>query len=414
MARPRREPFTTRLSEFRRCMHMTQEQVAETLGVSVESVRRHEQALSMPQSAQREKYCELYKAREAELWPRAREANSNGVPRIVIPERPSLLLPPLPPSQLMAIPAPPLVSEYADSDYLEAIRGYIRSLVSLDNRFGGADLVRVSVRFFKSVQCQLGSGAYDRRIESDLYSTAGELAEVVGWLSYDAEQHDLVRQMNQESLYLTRLAGDRKMELLTLQNASMHAGALARPAEALRIVRSVLEGGYSLSPRLKALFLTRKARAMAQGGDDSAIAIFGQVQSLFLEGVSETDPAWAWWIDERELAWHEAMAQRDLDKSGLAVAEFEHSVEATHPTETRSQYLHRAYLLRAQMELCSWVDFEKTTQSIIPLVSQVASTRTVVILRDIVNQVSQCRTAIPGRAAAAVAQLAVALDTMAL
>jgi hypothetical protein len=113
--------------------------------------------------------------------------------------------------------------------------------------------------------------------------------------------------MNQESLYFSRLAGDKTIELLTLQNASMHAASQGRPREALQIARSVLEGGYRLSPRVRALFLTRKARALAQGGDEGALRLIPEIRSLFLEGVGDRDPAWAWWIDERELAWHEAM-----------------------------------------------------------------------------------------------------------
>lgn len=309
--------------------------------------------------------------------------------------------------------APPSVPDYGNDDYLEAVRGYTHSLVSLDNRFGGADLVRLSVRFFNSLHNLLGVGAYDRRLEHDLNAAAGELAEVVGWLAYDAEQHDLVRRMNQESLYFTRLAGDRSIELLTLQNASMHAGAMGRPGEALQLARSVLEGPYTLSPRLRALFLTRQARALAQAGDDSAVSAFQEIKSLFLEGVDENDPPWAWWIDERELAWHEAMAKRDLSRAGLAIAEFEHSVEATAPTESRSQYLHRAYLLQAQVELSSWTDAEATIKSLIPLISQVASTRTAVILRNIIAQVAT-RQEVPGSIVPSLTRLSNELDSSAL
>ena len=412
MARPKRQPFTAHLSDFRRKKCLTQEQVAETLSITVESVRRHEQALSMPTPMYRQAYCDLYGARESELWLQGEPNESRSIGTIpILPEHADFVEPLAP---TLAIPAPPLVTEYAGDEYLGAVQGYVRSLVSLDNRFGGADLVRLAVRFFKSVQNQLGSGAYDPLIESDLYAAAGELAEVVGWLAYDAEQHDLVRQMNQESLYFTRLCGDRRMELLTVQNASMHAGALGRPAEALRLARSVLEGEYTLSPRLQALFLTRKARAMAQGGDESSIKIFRQVESLFLEGLSDTDPAWAWWIDERELAWHEAMAQRDLNRGRHAISGFERSVEATRPTEVRSQYLHRAYLLRAQMEMNEWPDFEATIKSLIPLASQVASTRTVLILRDVVNRVARHEHPIPGAATTSVGQLGTALDTLAI
>ena len=199
--------------------------------------------------------------------------------------------------------------------------------------FGSEEILKMSLRFFRTLHDHLGAGTYDARLERDLQSAAGELAEVAGWLAYDAAEHELCRRMNQESLYFTRLAGDRTMELLTLQNSSMHAGSQGHPREALQIARSVLEGDYRLSPRLKALFLTRKARAMAQGGDGSALTLLPEIRSLFLDGVSDEDPAWAWWIDERELAWHEAMVQRDLGLFRAAIDHFERSVAATPADE---------------------------------------------------------------------------------
>jgi transcriptional regulator with XRE-family HTH domain len=278
--------------------------------------------------------------------------------------------------------------EFGDSDYLQSIRRHIREIVALDNRFGGADLVRLSTRFFRTIHKQLGTGTYDPELERDLQSAAAELAEVVGWLAYDAEAHDLTRRMNQESLYFARLAGDKSIELLTLQNSSMHAASQGRPREALQIARSVLEGDYLLSPRLKALFLTRKARALAQGGDDRALGLFSEIRSLYHEGVSDDDPAWAWWIDERELAWHEAMIQRDLGMPARAITQFERSVIATPATEIRSQYLHRTYLLQAQVDNATWGDAEQSIQQLLPLSSEVASTRTVVLLRKISSQLS--------------------------
>jgi transcriptional regulator with XRE-family HTH domain len=278
--------------------------------------------------------------------------------------------------------------EFGDSDYLQSIRKHIREIVALDNRFGGADLVKLSKRFFRTIHQQLGSGTYDPKLERDLQSAAAELAEVVGWLAYDAEAHDLARQMNQESLYFARLADDKSIELLTLQNSSMHAASQGRPKEALQIARSVLDGDYRLSPRLKALFLTRKARALAQGGDDSALRLFPEIRSLYHEGVSDEDPAWAWWIDERELTWHEAMIQRDLGMPERAIAQFERSVMATPATEIRSQYLHRAYLLQAQADNATWDDAEQSIRQLLPLSSEVASTRTVVLLRKVSGQLA--------------------------
>jgi hypothetical protein len=300
-------------------------------------------------------------------------------------------------------------TEFGDSEYLLSVRSHIREIVALDNRFGAADLVRLSTRFFRTLHDQLGAGTYDPKIERDLHSAAGELAEVVGWLAYDAEAHDLARRMNQESLYFTRLAGDRAIELLTLQNSSMHAASHGRPREALNIVRSVLEGDYRLSPRLKALFLTRKARALAQGGDESALRLFSEIRSLFQDGVSDGDPAWAWWIDERELAWHEAMAQRDLGLAGQAITHFERSVIATPATEIRSRYLHRAYLLQAQVDNGTWNDAELTIRELRPLSTEVASTRTVVLLKSVLRQLA-ARDEVPDSLHEQAAMLGAALD----
>lgn len=278
--------------------------------------------------------------------------------------------------------------EFGNSDYLQSIWSHIREIVALDNRFGGADLVKLSTRFFRTLHDQLGAGTYDPKLERDLQSAAGELAEVVGWLAYDAEAHDLARRMNQESLYFARLAGDRAIELLTLQNSSMHAASQGRPGEALQIARSVLEGDYRLSPRLRALFLTRKARALGQGGDESALRLFPEIRNLFLEGVSDGDPAWAWWIDEHELDWQEAMVQRNLGLASQAITQFERSMAATPATEIRGQYIHRAYLLQAQVDNSTWDAAEQTIRQLLPLVKEVASARTVVLLRNVLRQLA--------------------------
>ena len=168
----------------------------------------------------------------------------------------------------------------------------------------------------------------------------------------------------------------------------MHAAAEGRPREALQIARSVLEGSYKLSPRVEALFLTRKARALAQSGDESALALLPQIRHLYLNGVSDTDPAWAWWIDDRELAWHEAMIERDLGLASKAIDHFERSVMATPTEEIRSQYVHRAYLLQSQVDNNTWEAAERTARQLIPLAREVASTRTAVILRNVSSQLA--------------------------
>jgi transcriptional regulator with XRE-family HTH domain len=365
---------------LRQALRMTNESYAEHLGVSVRTVAnwRKKHATKPRTEIQGildtalDRAPDRVKAQFAALLGRADE----GVPAARGEQ----------PSGASLVPAQR--TEFGDDDYLVSIRTRIKTLVEADNLFGSADVLKTSLRVFRTLHDHLGAETYDPRLERHLQSAAGELAELAGWLAYDAAEHELCRRMNQESLYFTRLAGDKTVELLTLQNSSMHAGAQGHPREALQIARSVLEGDYRLTPRLRALFLTRKARAMAQGGDGSALTLLPEIRSLFLDGVSDEDPAWAWWIDERELAWHEAMMQRDLGLSGQAIDHFERSVAATPADEIRSQYLHRAYLLQAQVDLSAWDAAEQTIRQLVPLSQEVGSVRTVVLLRDLPNQLA--------------------------
>lgn len=128
-----------------------------------------------------------------------------------------------------------------------------------------------------------------------------------------------------------------------------------------------------------------------------------------MEGVSDGDPAWAWWIDERELAWHEAMTQRDLGQASRSITHFEQSVIATPATEIRSQYLHRSYLLQSQVDNSTWNAAEQTIQQLLPLAAEVASTRTVVLLRRILLQLAT-RDKVPVTVQERAAMLNAALD----
>lgn len=267
-----------------------------------------------------------------------------------------------------------------DGSYVATLHSRIRELIDLDVQFGGDQSSGVALQLFRSVHRKLGASQCDPAVERDLYAAAGELGEVAGWLLYDAGEHDLVRRINHEALHLSRLAGDRSMELLILQNMSMHAGHLGRPSEALRTARMVLEAN-TLSPRLEALFRTREARALALGGDDAAAErTFRRARSLYLDGVRDADPAWAWWINDQELAWHEAMIQADSADWGSAADTFHGSIEATPGREVRRRYNHLASLLDAQVRVGAWGDADQTIGRILPFVDEVGSTRTATTL----------------------------------
>jgi transcriptional regulator with XRE-family HTH domain len=386
MARPHRAPFESRIAEHRKRLGLTQEQVGEYVGITGDAVRRHERGDHLPIELYRKRYRELFKATDVDLGFRT-------VP-----------LPTPSPENTQRVESPE-----PDDEYLASVRTHIGELVALDNRFGGADLVRLSTRFFRGLHAHIKSGEYDVRLERDLHAAAGELSEVAGWLAYDAEEHELTRQMNSASLHYTRLSGDRVTELLTIQNASMHAAVQGNPQEALNLALSVLEGPGRLSRRLQALFLTRKARALAQLGDESALKIFPQIYALYNDGARDSDPAWAWWVDERELLWHEAMAQRDLGMAEAAT-QFERSLVAVPANEMRSRYVHGSHLLQSQLENGSWKSAEATIAELVPLSRDVMSIRAELLLRKSLGTLNSADRKIPPALLAQAAELRTTLD----
>lgn len=67
MPRPRRGKLEPRLSQYRLRASLTQQEVAEQLGISADMVRKHERGLSQPIKLYRLKYCALYAATEDQL-----------------------------------------------------------------------------------------------------------------------------------------------------------------------------------------------------------------------------------------------------------------------------------------------------------------------------------------------------------
>ena len=83
MARPKQGRPEPQLREYRLRAHLTQEEVAATIGANAELVRKHERGLARPTEHYRKRYCELYKADEVQLGLRAPERVSAEAEEVV-------------------------------------------------------------------------------------------------------------------------------------------------------------------------------------------------------------------------------------------------------------------------------------------------------------------------------------------
>jgi transcriptional regulator with XRE-family HTH domain len=276
------------------------------------------------------------------------------------------------------------------SDDLHRLRDAISQFVALDNAYGGNDLHRIALRAFHNAGRKLACGAYTATVETDLQATVGELGGIAAWLLYDADRQDDSRRVMTEAMTVTRLAGDRAVELLEWAHVAMQSVHLRRGREALRIAEHVLDNDR-LSPRVGGLFQLRRARALATLGDQArSLAALGQARALISEGTTGRDPAWAWWIDENELTWHAAMLHSDLGQYRRAVDLF-HTTVHEYPATGRRQYNNLAHLLDVLTTVGAWSDAEPVVREVLPMVDEVGSTRTEQLLRRAADRIRRAR-----------------------
>lgn len=284
------------------------------------------------------------------------------------------------------------LSEPIDDGYIISLRRQMKRLLDLDVQFGGNEASVQAVRLFRATHRRIGKSSCPRRLKRDLYSTAGELAEIAGWLLYDADQQDAARRINLEALYYLRWAGDRSVELLTLQNMSMQAEYVNRPDEALHIADSVLAADR-LSPRLESLFLARSAHALAQQGQrHDAIRTFEKAKSLHLDGTRDSDPNWAYWVDDRQFAWFEARINTELGDHQKAADIFSDALSTSPRHRVRGLYSRTGYLFDSLVSSGDWRQAEELVSRLAQYVLEVGSGRTESILRATLKQVNRLDT----------------------
>lgn len=310
--------------------------------------------------------------------------------------------------QAPAQPALPAVNAEPPADYAATVRDTNTHLIALDSRFGGTSIADVAVRAFDAARNAVATGRHDAD-ERDLQAAAGETGEIAAWTLYDADRLAESRSVTHEAMLLSRLAGDRDMELFQLSHLALIDVHQRRSRAALALAEHAIEGAV-LAPRVAALFRLRAARALAQGGDRArALATLDQATGALQDSLHPRDPHWTWWLDASELAWHRGILHMELGDLETAMPYLD---EAAHGRLQRDPYApamqagavtargeewgRAAYndLVHLQLALTmagAWRETEAVTATVADFTREVVSARTEVMLRSAVKTILRTR-----------------------
>jgi transcriptional regulator with XRE-family HTH domain len=302
------------------------------------------------------------------------------------------------PDPVTAVPAP---AGHADARYVESLREGSQALVRLDTLYGGGEILPLALRAYQSAAGLLATGRCAPGIERDLLAAAGEAGEVAAWIAYDADRQDLSRQLINEALVTSRLAGDRDMELMQFSHLAMQGLHLGRPAESLRIAEHAL-GLPRLVPRVTALFELRRGRALAQLGElPRGLAAIDRAAAIFADG---TSPEWAWWVDSGEVLVQRGMTLAEGGDWHAAVPVLEAAAASRRPGT--AAYTGQARLLDGLARVGAWADAAPVIGKLTGMAGMIASPRTAALLRKTTRRIAA---AAPPPVAAAARELAAAV-----
>jgi hypothetical protein len=294
----------------------------------------------------------------------------------------------LDPEQLTPPGGPPVpdVSDAAvtkptrNADQAQRIRDTSAHLVALDELTGGSGLVPAAVRAAWSAQ-----DAARRHGDREVAAAAAEALQIAGWLAYDADQQDLSRTLTMESVLTARMARARDAELFALSQLAMQNAHLGIPGETRQLCEQVLAD--ELPRRVGVLFTVRLARALGQTGERRrAVDLISQARSALQDGTSATDPAWAWWLTDAEITWHEGMVDSDVGDWKAAVPLLALALDMRSSDYRRGALNDAAHLAHALARLRSWTDTAQVLEHhVLPAATQVASGRTSTLLTQVLD-----------------------------
>jgi tetratricopeptide (TPR) repeat protein len=204
------------------------------------------------------------------------------------------------PARLAAV----MSGDRVTSQLVDLIDADIAGLRRLDDGPGGAFALQKTDGAFALVTELLSRGSYDTDTGRRLYVAAAELAQLAGFMCFDAGDHPRAQRYYLTALHAAHTASDVQLGAYVLDCMAFQSAWCHRPQEALSLLDSAQRGAVGkVRPRVMAALVAYEARAHAVAGDSrNCSAALNRAESFFDRGRGDGDPSWIYWMDEAIVA----------------------------------------------------------------------------------------------------------------
>jgi hypothetical protein len=113
--------------------------------------------------------------------------------------------------------------------------------MGLDFQFGGGYARASLAQYFAHDVHPLLEGKFSDKVGRELFSAAGQVAQLLGWTAYDDGRHELAQRYLLHGLRLAQAADDRMMGSRILSNMSYQATYLGHFGQAVPLSQRLVQ-----------------------------------------------------------------------------------------------------------------------------------------------------------------------------
>jgi len=281
---------------------------------------------------------------------------------------------------------------------LDAIRETVQMFTRIDQRRGGGHARAAVEQYLTSdVAATLRASHSSDGIRRGLFSTAGELAYLCGWMAFDNAEHAIAQKYFTVAVQLAAEADDPPLAGHILRAMAHQAVDLGHPRPAVRLAEASLAGDRSglATPRERALLEVVQARAYAAAGQGPAAAkaLLRAEDNLSAATDGDEEPGRVFFFGEASLAHETACTLRDLGDLTRATEQFHRSVRTRKAaTFTRTHAVTLGYLGAIQARQGAIDEACATWSTSLDMMDGVQSARTRQTVTDMRAALSTLRT----------------------
>jgi tetratricopeptide (TPR) repeat protein len=235
---------------------------------------------------------------------------------------------------------------------LVRVRGVRAHLKAIDNAHGGGTALPMATMYLRSEIFPLLDGCAQDANAQSLIEAVAEYELDVGWMAYDAGQHDVAERYFVSALRRARAAGNCLLEGRILASMSHQAIHLRRVQGAIELAQAARRvTAHIATPRAVAMEAAMEACSYAAAGDvrQSHRALDDTANAVTLISTGgQPDPEWLD-FDEGGFWGHAARTYRDLGELRQAEDAAQKSVALCLPSHSRTRAQRSTILATAHL-----------------------------------------------------------------